>query len=51
MKVVLWEIESKRKKYGIETPFPQRDLHLSAIVCLRKSRQQVLYKRNDGKFY
>ena len=24
----LWEIESKLKKYAIEIPFPQRDLHL-----------------------
>lgn len=24
----LWEIESKLNEYGIEVPFPQRDLHL-----------------------
>jgi len=31
----LWEIESKLKEYGIEIPFPQRDLHLRSAFGLK----------------
>ena len=27
----LWEIDTKLKKYGIEIPFPQRDLHVRSV--------------------
>ena len=27
----LWEIDDKLRKYGIEVPFPQRDLHLRTV--------------------
>jgi len=31
----LWEIETKLAKYGIEIPFPQRDLHLRSVFGLK----------------
>lgn len=27
----MWEIETSLKQYGIEIPFPQRDLHLRSV--------------------
>lgn len=39
----LWEIESKLHQYGIEIPFPQRDLHLrSGFEHLRPTEQPAL---------
>ena len=31
----LWEIETKLKEYGIEIPFPQRDLHLRSVFGIK----------------
>ena len=35
MAAYLWEIETKLGEYGIEVPFPQRDLHLRSAFGLR----------------
>ena len=46
----LWEIETKLRNYGIEIPFPQRDLHLrsvfgqkdeAALALLNKHQEQT----------
>lgn len=31
----LWEIRSALDRYGIEIPFPQRDLHLRSVLGLK----------------
>ena len=44
----LWEIESKLNEYGIEIPFPQRDLHLRSAFGLRDDAALEAFARNRG---
>ena len=44
----LWEIETKLKKYNIEIPFPQRDLHLRSLFGLEdQEAQTILPKKTE----
>jgi len=46
----LWEIESKLKEYGIEIPFPQRDLHLRSVFGQKDEAGITLWdKQNEAK--
>jgi small-conductance mechanosensitive channel len=38
----LWEIDNKLRKYGIEVPFPQRDLHLRSVFG--KATEESIYQ-------
>lgn len=45
----LWEIESKLGEYGIEIPFPQRDLHLRSAFGLKdEAARGVLMPHSPG---
>ena len=44
----LWEIETKLGEYGIEVPFPQRDLHLRSLFGLRDDAATSLLSRNPA---
>lgn len=39
----LWEIESKLNEYGIEIPFPQRDLHLRSVFGLKDDTARSVF--------
>jgi small-conductance mechanosensitive channel len=41
----LWELDTKLSKYGIEIPFPQRDLHLRSAFGLRDAAARNLFER------
>jgi small-conductance mechanosensitive channel len=43
----LWEIDSKLKEYGIEIPFPQRDLHLRSVFGKRDESGLTLLKKDN----
>jgi potassium efflux system protein len=38
----LWEIETKLNEYGIEVPFPQRDLHVRSMFGLKDDAANTL---------
>ena len=38
----LWEIETRLKKYDIEIPFPQRDLHLRSLFGMKDQDARAL---------
>ena len=42
----LWEIETKLAEYGIEVPFPQRDLHLRSMFGLKDDNATAFLSRN-----
>lgn len=42
----LWEIDTKLKKFGIEIPFPQRDLHLRSVFGVKDGAGLSLLTRN-----
>jgi small-conductance mechanosensitive channel len=42
----LWEIETKLNEYGIEVPFPQRDLHLRSMFGLKDDNATAFLSRN-----
>jgi small-conductance mechanosensitive channel len=42
---VLWAIDDKLRKYNIEVPFPQRDLHLRSAFGLHSEQGRSLFKR------
>jgi potassium-dependent mechanosensitive channel len=44
----LWEIETKLHEYGIEVPFPQRDLHLRSMFGLKDDAASALLSRNPA---
>jgi small-conductance mechanosensitive channel len=44
----LWEIETKLGEYGIEVPFPQRDLHLRSMFGLKDDAATSLLSRDAG---
>jgi small-conductance mechanosensitive channel len=41
----LWEIHSSLEQYGIEIPFPQRDLHVRSLFGLSQEASQALVAR------
>lgn len=45
----LWEIETKFKKYSIEIPFPQRDLHLRSVFGRKDDAGLLLLNKNKEK--
>ena len=45
----LWEIETRLKKYSIEIPFPQRDLHLRSVFGHKDDAGLLLLDKNNGK--
>ena len=44
----LWHIETKLGEYGIEIPFPQRDLHLRSLFGERDQAALDLYRGTGG---
>ncbi len=44
----LWEIETKLKQYGIEVPFPQRDLHLRSMFGLKGDNATAFLSRKPA---
>jgi small-conductance mechanosensitive channel len=44
----LWEIESKLAEYGIEIPFPQRDLHLRSVFGLKDDDARSVFVPPGG---
>lgn len=42
----LWEIDTKLKEYGIEIPFPQRDLHLRSVFGQKDEAGLLLLKES-----
>ena len=43
----LWEIETKLSEYGIEVPFPQRDLHVRSVFGHKDEEGAALLSRGD----
>jgi small-conductance mechanosensitive channel len=44
----LWEIDTKLKQYGIEIPFPQRDLHLRSVFGQKdEAGLSLISKQNE----
>ena len=41
----LWEIDTKLNEYGIEIPFPQRDLHLRSVFGLKDDAARSVFAR------
>lgn len=43
----LWEIHSALERYGIEVPFPQRDLHVRSVFGLSDGEARAFLRRDD----
>jgi len=44
----LWEIDTKLRKFGIEVPFPQRDLHLRSVFGKKSEDELGLLSKQSG---
>ena len=44
----LWELETRLKKYDIEIPFPQRDLHVRSIFGKKDEDAAHLFDKDPG---
>ena len=47
MAAYLWEIETKLNEYGIEVPFPQRDLHLRSAFGMKDDAALDMFAKSE----